>query len=77
MPELHERPFAKLSELVADDEKYQSSSRRSADGEHWASRMADLPAQATLSRLGSIARPDPVNLVASGRMDPGRSDQDR
>ncbi|RUP35523.1 MAG: non-ribosomal peptide synthetase, partial [Gordonia sp. (in: high G+C Gram-positive bacteria)] len=73
--ELHERPFAKLSELVADDEKYQSSSRRSADGEHWASRMADLPARATLSRLGSIARPDPVNLVASGRMDP--ADQTR
>ncbi|WP_223204905.1 amino acid adenylation domain-containing protein [Gordonia jinghuaiqii] len=63
--ELQEKPLASMAEVVADDQKYRSSSRRQADAEHWRSRVAELPERVTLSRRGASAPLTPVNLVSS------------
>lgn len=63
--EFDEKPLATIEEIVADEAKYRESSRRVTDGEHWRSRMADLPERVTLSTRGATAPLTPVNLVSS------------
>ena len=66
------KPGAKLDELVADDQKYLSGTRRQADREYWADRVHDLPERVTLAQQSAAAPLSPCNAVAATEMDSAR-----
>ncbi|NNG98371.1 non-ribosomal peptide synthetase [Gordonia araii] len=68
--ELAEKPGATMTEIVADEQKYQESSRRESDGAHWREVMADLPERVTLSRRPAATGLAPQNIVASSALTP-------
>ncbi|HQV17610.1 MAG TPA: condensation domain-containing protein [Gordonia sp. (in: high G+C Gram-positive bacteria)] len=49
-----------LADLYADDLAYRSSTRFERDREHWAGRLADLPAPIRLTHLGISSTPEPL-----------------
>lgn len=65
----HRSPVgASLAEIVADDQKYQMSSRRESDRAHWAETVQDLPERVTLARRAATAALVPQNLVAGRQL---------
>ncbi|WP_344716286.1 amino acid adenylation domain-containing protein [Gordonia defluvii] len=67
--ELVEKPLATLAEIVVDEQKYQDSSRRATDREHWLSRVQDLPQRVTLSRTPGVTELSTANRVAGVTLD--------
>ncbi len=68
--EVDEKPAATMADIVADEAKYQASTRRAADAEYWRGRVAHLPEKTTLSTRGAGAQLSAANLVVSAEMDP-------
>ncbi|MET9201183.1 amino acid adenylation domain-containing protein, partial [Gordonia sp. NPDC003585] len=66
--QLSEKPIATMAEIVADDVKYQASSRRETDGEHWRSRVVDLPERVTLSHRDENTDLRADNVVVGGTL---------
>ncbi|MGC5248994.1 amino acid adenylation domain-containing protein [Gordonia sp. DT219] len=66
------KPGAKLDELVADDQKYLTSTRRAADREYWAARVHDLPERVTLAQQPAAVPLSPCNAVAAAEIDAAR-----
>ena len=65
----HRSPVgASLAEIVADDQKYQMSSRRESDRAHWAETVQDLPERVTLARRAATVALVPQNLVAGRQL---------
>ena len=58
-------PRATVAEVVADDEKYRDSSRRVADAEYWAERVAGLPERVSLAQSPASGRLAPHHEVRS------------
>lgn len=57
---------ADVAEVVADDARYATSSRRESDRAHWADRAADLPEPVTLARRDDPAGDARHRHVAAG-----------
>ena len=66
------KPGAKLDELVADDQKYLTGTRRQADREYWADRVHDLPERVTLAQQSAAVPLSPCNAVAAAEIDAAR-----
>ncbi|GAA3026043.1 non-ribosomal peptide synthetase [Gordonia defluvii] len=63
--ELTEKPIATLAEVVADEQKYQDSSRRADDRQYWRDEVAEPLERATLSQRAAGAVPSAANLTVS------------
>ncbi len=63
--DLVEKPLATMADIVADEEKYATSTRRETDGAHWHDRMADLPERVSLARHDLAPVLDADNVVVS------------
>ncbi|GAA2065649.1 hypothetical protein GCM10009722_29470 [Williamsia deligens] len=66
---------ATVAEVVADDARYGTSTRRDSDREYWAQRVVDLPDRITLPRGSAVVGGDAHRHVATGvRIDPAVQD---
>ncbi|MEZ5210153.1 amino acid adenylation domain-containing protein [Gordonia sp. (in: high G+C Gram-positive bacteria)] len=69
--EVSAKPPLSMSGIVAYEEAYENSTRRTTDRAHWLERVQDLPERITLSRDPSTVPVVLDNIVVSEQLDPG------